>query len=62
MRIENAKGRAVNSGYQRLFANEKLGALFSKSQATVIANGNELERIILSKSVQILDLENLSTT
>lgn len=57
MRIENAKGRAVNSGYQRLFANEKLGALFSKAQATVIANGNELERIILSKSVQILDLE-----
>ncbi len=58
MRIRNAKGRKEGSGYARLFNNNKLGFLFSKAQATVIANGNELERIILSQSNLIKDLDD----
>ncbi len=58
MKIENAKGRKdENSGYIRLFNNVKLGQLLSKSQATVISNGNELEKIILSKTKNIDDLD-----
>ena len=58
MKIQDMQGRSENSGYQRVFANNKLGALFSKVQATVISNGNELERIILSKSNLIKNLDD----
>ncbi|MBR7002995.1 MAG: hypothetical protein IKI11_10100 [Neisseriaceae bacterium] len=58
MKIENMKGRKENSGYQRVFNNNAMGYLFSKVQATVISNGSELERIILSQS-NIID--NLDT-
>ena len=52
------KGRTDNnSGYKRVFDNEELGSLISKIQATVISNGSELERIILSKSTTISNLE-----
>lgn len=57
MRMRNAKGRSKGSGYGRLFNDERLGELFSKAQATVISNGSELERIILSKTQNIDDLE-----
>lgn len=58
MKIQDMQGRSENSGYQRVFANDKLGALFSKVQATVISNGNELEKIILSKSNLIKNLDD----
>lgn len=58
MKIKDMKGRTDNnSGYKRVFDNEKLGNLISKIQATVISNGSELERIILSKSTTISNLE-----
>lgn len=58
MKIKNAKGRRdENSGYIRLFDNVKLGQLLSKAQATVISNGTELERLILSRTTNILDLD-----
>ncbi|MCM1329714.1 MAG: hypothetical protein NC253_09775 [Ruminococcus sp.] len=58
MKIENAKGRRdENSGYIRLFDNVKLGQLLSKAQATVISNGTEFERIILSRTNNISDLD-----
>ncbi len=47
-----------NSGYSRVFDNAPLGALISKVQSTVISNGSELERIILSKTNNIEDLDN----
>ena len=52
MKIEDARGRgedAGESGYERLFGNHKLGILFSRCHATVISNGNELERILKKK-------------
>lgn len=58
MKIRDMKGRTDNnSGYKRVFDNEELGSLISKIQATVISNGSELERIILSKSTTISNLE-----
>lgn len=58
MKIENAKGRRdENSGYTRLLGNARLGQLLSKVQATVISNGTELERIILSRTNNISDLD-----
>lgn len=57
MKIRNQKGRKDgNSAYRRVFNNKKLGDLISKIQATVISNGNELERIILSKTNTINNL------
>ena len=46
-KIEESKGRTdENSGYSRLFGNQKLGQLMSRVQATVIRTGNELEKLI----------------
>lgn len=57
MKIRDQKGRRDgNSGYTRVFDNSELGDLISKIQATVISNGNELEKIILSKTNTIDDL------
>ena len=44
--IQNAKGRhgdIKQSGYYRAFRHEEIARLLSKSQSTVITNGNELE-------------------
>ncbi|MBQ4472417.1 MAG: restriction endonuclease [Alphaproteobacteria bacterium] len=58
MKISDAKGRQdENSGYVRVLGNFSLGQLISKIQATVISNGSELERIILSKTNNIDNLE-----
>ena len=57
MRIEDRTGRNANSGYGRVFNNNALGLLISKVQATVISNGSELERMILSQTNNIPDLE-----
>lgn len=56
-KIKNAKGRIDGeSGYTRVLKNDKLGFLLSKVQSTVIANGTELEKLILSRCNKINDL------
>lgn len=46
-KISDSKGRSdTNSGYARLFGNQRLGQLMSRVHATVIRTGNELEHII----------------
>jgi len=46
-KIADSKGRSdENSGYARLFGNQRLGQLLSRVQATVIRTGNELEHIV----------------
>ena len=46
-KISDSKGRSdTNSGYARLFGNQRLGQLMSRVHATVIRTGNELEYII----------------
>lgn len=58
-RIENATGRTDgNSGYTRAVGSEELGRLLSKVQATVIANGNELERLVAERCKLINDIDD----
>lgn len=58
MKIRDAKGRKDgNSGYIRTLGNIRLGELISKIQATVISNGTELERLIVSKSICIKNID-----
>ncbi len=46
-KISESKGRGnENSGYVRVVGSPALGQLLSRVQATVIRNGNELERIL----------------
>ncbi len=46
-KISDSKGRSdTNSGYARLFGNQRLGQLMSRVHATVIRTGNKLEHII----------------
>ncbi|MCM1260777.1 MAG: hypothetical protein NC182_06565 [Prevotella sp.] len=56
-KICNAKVNTSSGGYNRVFDNKEIGQLMAKVQSTVISNGNELEKIILSKTNNILDLE-----
>ncbi|MDO4658598.1 hypothetical protein [Kingella sp. (in: b-proteobacteria)] len=58
-KIRDAKGRldGENSGYTRVLGNVALGQLLSRVQATVIANGNELERLIAERCTQIADID-----
>lgn len=56
-KICNAKVNTSSGGYNRVFDNDELGRLMAKVQSTVISNGNELEKIILSKTQNILDLD-----
>lgn len=59
MRIENAKGRTDgNSGFIRVLGSVGLGQLLSRVQATIISNGTELERMIVSKSDIISNIED----
>ena len=58
MKIRDAKGRTDgNSGYTRALGNDELGRLVSRVQSTVISNGTELERIIVSLTNPIHDLD-----
>lgn len=58
MRIVDTKGRKDGgSGYARVMQNKTLEKLLSRVHATVIRNGNELERIIVNKSNCIEDLD-----
>jgi len=46
-KISESKGRGdANSGYVRVVGSAALGQLLSRIQATVVRNGNELERIL----------------
>ncbi|MGN0519443.1 MAG: restriction endonuclease [Candidatus Fimenecus sp.] len=58
MKIRNAEGRQDGgSGYTRVLGNADLGQLISRIQSTVISNGTELERIIVSLTNTIPNLE-----
>lgn len=56
-KICNAKVSTSSGGYNRVFNNDQMGRLMAKVQSTVISNGNELEKIILSKTQNITDLD-----
>ena len=50
MKIRDMIGRRDgNSGYTRVFENGALGQLLSRVQATVISNGNELEKLLIER-------------
>ena len=55
-KICDAKVNTSSGGYNRVFDDDGIGKLMAKVQSTVISNGSELERIILSKTNNILDL------
>lgn len=57
MKIEDMTPKETSGGYERVFNNKQLGDLITKVQATVIANGAELEKIILTKSNVIDNLD-----
>lgn len=47
-KISESRGRQdENSGYTRLFGNSEIGKLLSRVQATVIRQGNELEKALV---------------
>ena len=59
-KIIDAKGRNKSvgeSGYTRVMGNEQLGQLISRVQSTVISNGTELEKMIVSCSNAINDID-----
>lgn len=56
--IETSKGREEGGGYERLFGNKQLGHLLSRVQATVISSGTELEKLIISLSDNIHDVDS----
>lgn len=57
MKIQDMQPKNTSGGYERVFNNQRLGELITKIQATVISNGTELERIILSQSNVIDDVD-----
>lgn len=56
-RLRDAAPKNASGGYQRLFGDPELGALISKIQSTVIASGNELERMIAHLVPNVPDLD-----
>lgn len=56
-KICNAKVKSSSGGYNRVFDNSEIGRLMAKVQSTVISNGNELEKIILSKTQNVTNLD-----
>lgn len=50
---ETKKGRA-DGGYTRLFSNKELGSLFSQVHATGIRAGDELEKLLVDKHLDIM--------
>lgn len=53
-RIENTKKGREDGGYTRLFNNKELGSLFSQIHATVIRAGDELEKMLVDKHLDIM--------
>lgn len=59
-RIIDSLGRVdENSGYARLFGNDRLGKLFSRAQAAVIRSGNELEDLLWQATPYKASLEDI---
>lgn len=59
-RIVDSLGRVdENSGYARLFGNDRLGKLFSRAQAAVIRSGNELEDLLWQATPYKASLEDI---
>ena len=58
MKIENMKPKTTSGAYERVFGNKEVGDLITQIQATVISNGTELERMILSHCTQIDDVDS----
>ncbi|ECL0318803.1 restriction endonuclease [Campylobacter coli] len=60
-KISNQQGRDVQkngiSGYTRVIGNNELGQLLSRVQACVISNGNELEKLLISRCSIIEDID-----
>ena len=46
-KIRNAKAKNSSGSYARVFNHQPLGDLITKIHSTAIANGNELESLIL---------------
>ncbi|MBF1051259.1 MAG: restriction endonuclease, partial [Peptostreptococcaceae bacterium] len=57
-KIKNAKVKTSSGGFTRIFDDEHLGNLISKIQSTSITNGNELEKLIVSRANSIDDLDD----
>ena len=57
MKIKDMSPRSTSGAYERVFNDAQLGQLITKVQATVISNGTELERIILSKCNILSDVD-----
>ena len=62
MKIENMKPKTTSGAYERVFGNKEVGDLITQIQATVISNGTELERMILSHCTQIDDVDSFITS
>ncbi len=56
-KIRDSRPKTSSGGYERLLGNEELALIFTKVQSTVISNGSELEKIIISKANSINDLD-----
>ena len=56
-RLRDAAPKNASGAYERLFGDPELGALINKIQSTVIASGNELERIIANMVPTVPDLD-----
>ena len=61
-KICDAKVKTSSGGYNRVFNNDEIGRLMAKVQSTVISNGNELEKLILTKTQNITDLDKYLET
>ena len=55
-KIRDANPKNPSGGFDRLFDDADLGGLMSKVQSTVIANGSELERVIMERAPGVADL------
>lgn len=56
-RLRDAAPKNASGAYERLFGDPELGALVSKIQSTVIASGNEMERMIADMVTNVPDLD-----
>ena len=56
-RIEDANPKKSSGGYRRLVGDNKVADVLQKAHSTVIANGNELEKIVTDMAQEISDLD-----
>ena len=60
-KYSNSKPKTSSGGYKRLTGEEDLSIIFTKAQSTVISNGTELEKKVISKSKCIKNLDDFIT-